>query len=1031
MATQKEVIQKFMKFLDRTERSGEDTLNRAIRACSSFKNFNNIKESLLKDLKGAKSTEYFLKNFCGIDFATKDSGAITGSDAGNSKTKTDEDIISESGSLNTKFRDKSFTVSNLTVELADNKSFNSLSDAEKFIWQGLYTWWIKNALNLITESYGDNFGFGKKSSATTNKLYVEFINDSNKDNIATSISYDEETGETTKITMTINMHDYASLKDDLDEANSEFDRTIAHELTYAAMYANMLYEPVFKSLTGLVIEGLAELAIGIKNSNADAIKNLAADISKFEVGLDSRTLSRDEDFMYEGGYIFFRYLARQAGDLTIANGTADTLVQTFRGNDTIENSANNVTITSGDGKDSIKTQGEKILVNAGTGHDRISANVTKSTVNADAGNDYIYLAANTSNNTLKGGAGKDSIYSSGENILINADDANDYIQLNSGAKNTTVNGGKGKDSVSNEGANILINADAGNDYIQLYSGATNNTVNGGKDKDEIHSSGSNILIRGDADDDYIQLYEKAKNNTVSGGAGKDSIYSGAEATSINADADNDYIHIYSYAKTNTVIAGAGNDSIKSYCENGVLYKYSSGDGNDSISTFTAKDTLSISGADEFSSTKSGNDVILTINDGKITLEGAAKLSSINITGSASASDPTYLRVTDSTKSPITLDSAIKTVNASVRTKKLKIKGNSLDNTINGGSNKDLLYGGAGNDSLVGNAGNDKLQGNGGNDILDGGDGNDKLQGKGGNDTLKGGAGNDTLTGEEGDDVFIYSAGNDVITDYAIGEKISLGSAISKASIKGNDVILTIGSGSLTVKKFKDRTLSFIDSSGKSFSTIVSSGNVSTLLAVSDSTRSPVTVGSAVKMVDASARTKTTKITGSEIANTILGGSGNDSIYGNEGDDNINGNLGDDKIYGNDGADILSGGGGNDTLYGGADDDSISGNVGNDILISGSGNDTLWGGAGNDSLWGGAGNDVFIYEAGNDLIADFANGDILQITGTFSATYNESAKEIAFKVGSTANAITLKNFTAKNFNINGDTYTLSGKNLVKK
>ena len=57
--------------------------------------------------------------------------------------------------------------------------------------------------------------------------------------------------------------------------------------------------------------------------------------------------------------------------------------------------------------------------------------------------------------------------------------------------------------------------------------------------------------------------------------------------------------------------------------------------------------------------------------------------------------------------------------------------------------------------------------------------------------------------------------------------------------------------------------------------------------------------------------------------------------------------------------------------------------------------------------------------------------MLKITGTFSASYNKFKKEIAFKVGSTASAITLKDFTASTFNVNGTNYKISGSKLVKK
>ena len=58
--------------------------------------------------------------------------------------------------------------------------------------------------------------------------------------------------------------------------------------------------------------------------------------------------------------------------------------------------------------------------------------------------------------------------------------------------------------------------------------------------------------------------------------------------------------------------------------------------------------------------------------------------------------------------------------------------------------------------------------------------------------------------------------------------------------------------------------------------------------------------------------------------------------------------------------------------------------------------------------------------------------MLKITGTFSASYNKFKKEIAFKVGSTKNAITLKDFgSTSTFNVNGTNYKISGSKLVKK
>ena len=140
---------------------------------------------------------------------------------------------------------------------------------------------------------------------------------------------------------------------------------------------------------------------------------------------------------------------------------------------------------------------------------------------------------------------------------------------------------------------------------------------------------------------------------------------------------------------------------------------------------------------------------------------------------------------------------------------------------------------------------------------------------------------------------------------------------------------------------------------------------------------------------------------------MAGSSGNDSLNGGEGDDKLWGNAGNDKIYGN------------------AGNDSIWGNDGNDVLAGSSGNDSLNGGAGNDKLWGNAGKDTFIYASGDgkDIIYDFEDDDMLKITGKFSASYDKQAKEIYFDVGSTANAITLKDFSATSVNVNGTDYKI--------
>ena len=71
----------------------------------------------------------------------------------------------------------------------------------------------------------------------------------------------------------------------------------------------------------------------------------------------------------------------------------------------------------------------------------------------------------------------------------------------------------------------------------------------------------------------------------------------------------------------------------------------------------------------------------------------------------------------------------------------------------------------------------------------------------------------------------------------------------------------------------------------------------TLQTITNSSRSPVILGSTIRTVDASSRTTALKLTANALANTIRGGSGVDTIYGGACSDSIFGNSGNYKLYG--------------------------------------------------------------------------------------------------------------------------------------
>jgi Ca2+-binding RTX toxin-like protein len=129
------------------------------------------------------------------------------------------------------------------------------------------------------------------------------------------------------------------------------------------------------------------------------------------------------------------------------------------------------------------------------------------------------------------------------------------------------------------------------------------------------------------------------------------------------------------------------------------------------------------------------------------------------------------------------------------------------------------------------------------------------------------------------------------------------------------------------------------------------------------------------------------VTGSNVANNLIGNDGDndlsglgrdDVIIGNGGDDNIDGGSGDDRLFGDAGLDTLHGGLGDDTLQGGAGNDTLFGDGGHDILKGMAGDDQLFGGGGADTLIGGEGDDILAGGSGSDTLIGGGGADTFMI-----------------------------------------------------
>ncbi|MDP1573224.1 MAG: calcium-binding protein, partial [Pseudomonadota bacterium] len=109
--------------------------------------------------------------------------------------------------------------------------------------------------------------------------------------------------------------------------------------------------------------------------------------------------------------------------------------------------------------------------------------------------------------------------------------------------------------------------------------------------------------------------------------------------------------------------------------------------------------------------------------------------------------------------------------------------------------------------------------------------------------------------------------------------------------------------------------------------------------------------------------------------------------GTDAADDLNGGAGDDRLLGFGGDDVLAGKSGNDVLEGGA---------GNDRIDGGAGNDTLLGGAGDDLLNGGSGSDTYVFERGfgHDTIRQYDSAADSLDRARFTDLAAEAVGEVA-------------------------------------
>jgi len=133
--------------------------------------------------------------------------------------------------------------------------------------------------------------------------------------------------------------------------------------------------------------------------------------------------------------------------------------------------------------------------------------------------------------------------------------------------------------------------------------------------------------------------------------------------------------------------------------------------------------------------------------------------------------------------------------------------------------------------------------------------------------------------------------------------------------------------------------------------------------------------------------------GTDLADTIISGIGDDTIYGDGGNDKLEGGFGNDIINGGDGDDIITDAGGDDNIKAGKGHDVVHAGPGLDLVMGNDGQDFIFLGTDMGSeVFAGTGND-FIYGNKNAERILGNEGDDWIETGTFDGAPGDNFDEI--------------------------------------
>ncbi len=520
------------------------------------------------------------------------------------------------------------------------------------------------------------------------------------------------------------------------------------------------------------------------------------------------------------------------------------------------------------------------FITGNSGDNSLSGGSGSDTIWGLGGDDTLYGLGG--NDTLLGFSGDDFLYGgSGWDSLIGGD-GNDYYDVDSIADVVLEDPNDGADTVA---ASVTYTLGANVENLVLYNLAGLNGFGNLLDNRIVGGSYANFLGGGGGND---TLEGKGGDDVLDGGTGADSMIGGS---------GNDTFFVDSVYDNVTEYNGQGTDTIRSYITFSMHYDAFvenlellgnaaiNGYGNDLNNTLTGNDaanTLSGGLGGDRMVGKGGNDVYYVDAPGDVVVEAANAGN-------------------DTIRSEINLTLGANLENLELMGAATTGTGNDLDNRISG---NDLA------------------------NTLSGGNGADTLAGAGGADTLTGGAGGDTYVVDALDTIVETDAGggdwvHTAIDGYTLGANLEnlllfeggapvtgTGNGLDNL-IVGNPVgnVLFGGGGTDTFDGGKGDDTYYVDSAEDVVIEAVGDGTEAGTFGtdmVNASASYQLGAGQSVEVLQLTG-TDYINATGNELANTLIGNSGNNALSSGAGNDQMIGQGGNDAfVYRlGDGVDLIS------------------------------------------------------------------------------------------------------------------------------